>query len=261
MDTTIKAVLPEGRTAKYEDDGGNVSWDDEAVTKASAQGAAGGSLGGIQIDVGFGPGVVPTRATPVRATTANIRPRPRARGAGRPAVRGASKRSSAKSGDSGDDSDSSEPPQDGRPPCACGCGLSMVGMRRGAKYLNEAHGSRNRQQRKRWLARGWDPDAPDPDVSLDDPYFRFDGKVSYEMLRKRVEEGCRCNGHHIADPEDGHCIKCGHRRGGNLPSMKTVPARSFVSSHAPPHRNLRYGDRKRKPVTPFVDESIIRKAA
>ena len=38
-------------------------------------------------------------------------------------------------------------------------------------------------------------------------------------------------------------------------------ARSFVSSRAPARRNPRLGDRKRKPVREFVDESIIRQVA
>jgi hypothetical protein len=73
---------------------------------------------------------------------------PRSRGAGRPAVRGASRRSSARSGDSGSEDGEAEPPSTtGRHPCLCGCGASLDHKRRGAKYLNPTH--RQRGQRAR----------------------------------------------------------------------------------------------------------------
>jgi hypothetical protein len=74
-------------------------------------------------------------------------PRPRARGAGRPAVRGASKRSSARSGDSGEDGET-EPPSRRRL-CAC-CGRDIPADRGPrAKYIDDAHAARDRQRRKR----------------------------------------------------------------------------------------------------------------
>jgi hypothetical protein len=141
--------------------------------------------------------------------------RPRARGAGRP--RASATRSSARSGDSGDDSEGSEPP--GRL-CACGCRSDIGHRAPQARYLNEQHAAAVRQRRKRTRARDWSPD-----VSRRDPYLRFD-VPTLEQLRQRIEQGCRCNGHHIADAEDGHCVKCGHRRGWFLPRAATPPARS-----------------------------------
>jgi hypothetical protein len=66
----------------------------------------------------------------------------RPRGGGRPAFRGASARSSAKSGDSGDDGvgDESEPPPAGRL-CECGCGQGIAHRAAQALYLNDQHGS------------------------------------------------------------------------------------------------------------------------
>jgi hypothetical protein len=169
----------------------------------------------------------------------------RPRGSRRSSVR----RSSERSGDSGE---GSEPP--GRT-CACGCGFDISHRAPQAKYLNDQHAAAARQRRKRSRVRDWSPD-----VSRRDPYFRLDA-AELERLRRRIEGGCRCNGRHIADADDGHCVKCGHRRGWRLPDGKTVPSRSFVSSRAPARRKPRLGDRKRKPVRKFVDESIVEVAA
>jgi hypothetical protein len=78
----------------------------------------------------------------------HVRTDPRARGAGRPAVRGASRRASAKSGDSGDDGESSEPPSAGRT-CECGCGQDVSHRAAQALYLNDRHAAADRQRRKR----------------------------------------------------------------------------------------------------------------
>jgi hypothetical protein len=137
----------------------------------------------------------------------------RARGAGRPAAR----RSTTPSRDGpGDDSDSSEPPPAGRRTCACHpeCGADISHRAPQARYLNDAHAAAARQRRKRALARDWSPD-----VSRRDPYLQLDA-AEFARLRSRIEQGCRCNGHHIADPEDHHCTKCGHRRGWALPSAR-----------------------------------------
>lgn len=73
--------------------------------------------------------------------------RPRPRGAGRPAVRGASRRSSARSGDSGSDSDSSEPPPaEGRRLCECGCGESIAHLAPQARFLTDTHRKRARRR-------------------------------------------------------------------------------------------------------------------
>jgi hypothetical protein len=71
--------------------------------------------------------------------------RPRARGAGRPAVKGSSRRSSARSGDSdlaGDD------PDPAPRLCACGCGASLEGRRSNARYHDGACRLRAMRARK-----------------------------------------------------------------------------------------------------------------
>jgi hypothetical protein len=123
----------------------------------------------------------------------------------------------------GDDSESSEPPS--RRLCACGCRSDISHRAPQARYLNETHGNADRQRRKRWLARGWDPGVSFRDGFLGDPYSRFE-VPTYEQLRRRIEDGCRCNGHHIADGEDRHCIKCGHRRGSAAPFVGFIAAQS-----------------------------------
>jgi hypothetical protein len=149
--------------------------------------------------------------------------RPRRRGAGRP--KASSTRSSARSGDSGD-SEGSEPP----PPrlCSCGCELDISHRPPQARYASDSHAAYARQRRKR------DRDRPRdlrPGVTRRDPYLRLDAD-ELERLRRRIETGCRCNGHHIADAEDHHCVKCGHRRGWALPSVMAIPARSAEARRA-----------------------------
>lgn len=169
-------------------------------------------------------GRIPT--TPTTPTTA------RPRGAGRPRTRTSSaRRSSERSGDSGDDSDPSEPPER---LCACGCREDISHLAPQARYLNGTHGNRARQRRKRQLARGWNPAVPSRDGFLGDPYSRFDGKVSYEMLRRRVEQGCRCNGSFLPDETGVHCIWCGHDRDGGDPG-----AREFISARSAETRRVR----------------------
>lgn len=144
--------------------------------------------------------------------------RPRARGAGRPAARRST--TSTRAGPS-DDSESSEPPP--RRLCAF-CGKDIPANRSPkATHCSDRHADRDRQRRKRARARDWNPE-----VSGRDPYLRFDLEPPkrFEDLRKRIEDGCRCNGDHIADPEDGHCCKCGHRRGEALPFVGFLAAAS-----------------------------------
>ena len=158
------------------------------------------------------------RSTAPRAYRQEANTRPRARQ--RRETRG---RRSSGGGDSGSsDSDSSEPPPAGRR-CLCGCGLDISHRAPQARYLNDAHAAYVRQRRKRTRARDWNPD-----VSGRDPYLRFDLEPPkrFEDLRKRIEDGCRCNGDHIADPEDRHCCKCGHRRGEALPFIGFLKAAS-----------------------------------
>lgn len=145
------------------------------------------------------------------ATTTQARPR----GAGRPRGRTSSaRRSSERSGDSGE---GSEPP--GRP-CACGCGSDISHRALQAKYLNDAHAAADRQRRRRSRGRDWSAD-----VSRADPYLRFDAET-FARLYRRVEQGCRCNGHHIADPSDGHCLKCGHDRAHGAVTAGFIAAQS-----------------------------------
>jgi hypothetical protein len=133
---------------------------------------------------------------------------PRPRGAGRPKARASSaRRSSERSGDSGE---GSEPPPR---LCACGCELDISHRAPQARYASDAHAAYARQRRKRKRER--ERSNMRPGVSGRDPYLRFDldPPKRFEDLLARVEGGCRCNGHHIADADDGHCVKCGHRRG------------------------------------------------
>ena len=125
----------------------------------------------------------------------------RARGAGRPAGRRSSKSSRAGPGDDGEQSDPSP-----EKPCACGCGADVSHRASQAKYLTDAHAAAHRKRRERSRNRDWSAD-----VSRADPYLRHEPE-EVARARRRVEEGCRCNGHHIPDPEDHHCIKCGHDR-------------------------------------------------
>jgi hypothetical protein len=144
--------------------------------------------------------------------------RPATNARSRGSKRGCSaRRSSERSGDSGSDSDSSEPP--GRT-CGCGCGLDISHRAPQARYASDAHAAYARPRRKRARTRDWSPD-----VSRRDSYFRFD-VPTYEQVRKRIEDGCRCNGSHIADAEDGHCVKCGHRRAWALPAATSIAAGS-----------------------------------
>jgi hypothetical protein len=112
--------------------------------------------------------------------------------------------------------------------CACNCGLDISHRAAQARYASDSHAAYARQRRKRDRDRARDLR---PGVTRRDPYLRLDAD-ELERLRRRIETGCRCNGHHIADPEDGHCTKCGHRRGWALPVGFTVPARSAETRRA-----------------------------
>jgi hypothetical protein len=135
------------------------------------------------------------------------RRRDRALGGGRPG-HGASRRSSARSGDSGsDDSDSSEgsePPP--RRLCAF-CGKDIPADRSPkATYCTDKHADRDRQRRKRARDRERSKLPPTPQPA---DFWRM-----YELTdrdRKRLWElaVCRCNGHHV-ELEPGWCCKCGH---------------------------------------------------
>jgi hypothetical protein len=144
-------------------------------------------------------------------------PMPRPRGGGRPKGRTSSaRRSSERSGDSGE---ASEPPD--RPCQLPGCDRQIPsGRSPKADHCSDRHAALARQWRKRQKERDWSPD-----VSRRDPYLRVDPEEAARLIR-RVEIGCRCNGHHIADPQDHHCIKCGHDRAGAPVRAGSVTARS-----------------------------------
>jgi hypothetical protein len=140
--------------------------------------------------------------------------------------RSSARRSSERSGDSGDSEGGSEPPPRA---CACGCGLDISHRALQARYASDSHAAYARQRRKRDRDRDWSRE-----ISGRDTYLRFDLEPPrrFEDLRKRIEDGCRCNGHHIADGEDRHCIKCGHRRGAALPFARFIAARSAEARRA-----------------------------
>lgn len=150
----------------------------------------------------------------VRAISSNdstARTKPRPRGAGRPKVRGSSRRSSARSGDSGDDSDSSSSSDSSEPAtrrlCAF-CGKDIPADRSPkATHCSDRHADRDRQRRKRQRDRERSQLPPTPTTAD----FRRMLEITDEQpdwLRALVD--CRCNGRHLEfDP--GECFRCGHR--------------------------------------------------
>jgi len=132
---------------------------------------------------------------------------PRARGAGRPARRATTQTRA------GPDDEPHERT------CACGCDLDIRHRAPQARYLNDTHANAARQRRKRIRARDWNPD-----LSRRDPYLQRDPMLDW--FRRRVEEGCRCNGHHIPDETGYHCVKCGHDRGPDRGGRAYIRAQS-----------------------------------
>jgi hypothetical protein len=132
------------------------------------------------------------------------RTQPRRRGAGRPAVRGASRRSSARSGDSGSEDGESEPPP--RRLCAC-CGRDIPADRGPrAKYIDNTHAERDRQRRKRQRDRERDVRPPTPRPA---DFWRYYDLTADDLVDLRGLVECRCNGRHVEfDP--GECFRCGH---------------------------------------------------
>ena len=129
-------------------------------------------------------------AEPIPVSTV-VSPR-RAESAGRPAVHGASRRSSARSGDSGEDgSDCSEPPRGGRR-CACSCGADISHRVRQARYLNDQHADADRQRRKR-----------ERDL--------LDGVPNSAKACQCAPQGNLVE--LVEDSKGGHCFSCG-RAGG-----------------------------------------------
>jgi hypothetical protein len=142
---------------------------------------------------------------------ARPRPRPRPRGAGRPAVRGASRRSSARSGDSGEDGESSEgssePPPGGRL-CLCGCGVDLdrIGKNSDARYFKDA--CRKRAQRVR--------DEAKPERVVERAVKRHLKLRIAGALDGVKTCGCKPKGvFRYCDPEgDVVCFACGRPRRG-----------------------------------------------
>jgi hypothetical protein len=144
---------------------------------------------------------------------------PRPRGAGRPAARGSSRRSSAKSGDSGSEDGEAEPPPAGRL-CRCGCQASL------AHYLNDTHAATDRQRRKRER----DSAPSEGDVGL--PSVRCGCKPKRSPL------------------EPGWCHQCGHPRDGvPVAWVPAGPRSKQLVMRDLARRKWRTGDGKRRPLT------------
>ena len=84
-------------------------------------------------------GLRPSTVVPSE-TSARTGARPR--GAGRPSVNGASRRSNARSGDSGDPDEPEPPGSAGRRLCGCGCRESIEHLAPQARYVNDTHRKR-----------------------------------------------------------------------------------------------------------------------
>lgn len=135
--------------------------------------------------------------------------RMRARGAGRPAVRGASKRSSARSGDSGDHGlgEPDEPSEWRRPLCAhCGDDLP-VGRR---DYCKDQCSAAARKRRQREREREWAKRTAVARIPKLDGSDEMHKLAPWEYDRLLSFHVCRCNGSHLELFRDGWCDKCGH---------------------------------------------------
>lgn len=110
--------------------------------------------------------------------------------------------------------------------CGCGCGADIGHRALQARYLDDSHAATDRKRRERARAR-----VESPAISARE----LVSEAELARLTRRIIEGCRCNGSHIADPADGHCIKCGHRRGwSGLPIAGSVVAGSAETRHLRP---------------------------
>ncbi len=129
---------------------------------------------------------------------------------GRPAVRGSSRRSSARSGDSGDDGEPSEPEPHPEAPARrlcqfCGRDIPADRSPR-ARYCSDQHADRDRQRRKRHRDRERDVRPPTPQPA---DFWRMRQITDEDLRRLREFVACRCNGRHLEfDP--GECFRCGH---------------------------------------------------
>jgi hypothetical protein len=135
------------------------------------------------------------------------RRRDRALGGGRPG-RGASRRSSARSGDSGsDDSDGSESSKPAPRRLCAFCGEAIPAERSPrATHCTDKHADRDRQRRKRARDRARSKLPPTPQPA---DFWRMREITDRDRNRLWELAVCRCNGHHI-ELEPGECAKCGH---------------------------------------------------
>ncbi len=165
-----------------------------------------------------GPSRVRATATSARPSSARRHNGQRGSG-GRPKARASASRSSARSGDSGDDPGPSEPPGDlaGRLCAACSEPLPDFHPN-GRKFRAEARfcSAACKQAAHRRRVAGVDESG-----ALDrlpaDPYLQ---RALGEPTWLAPGATCRCNGHHIFDPEARSCFKCGHDYVGR-PSWQT----------------------------------------
>ena len=140
------------------------------------------------------------------------RPRVRTRGAGRPKAQ--SSRSSSRSGDSGEDGEG--PPA--AEPCSNGCGRPRrAELEPPHRYYctdecrREHQRARQNESRDRDRARRA-AERPGVDRHRRDPYEQL-APHEYEALRKRVNDGCDCNGTRLLLDSPDHCSWCGHETG------------------------------------------------
>lgn len=180
------------------------------------------------------------RPAPVEPLLYSARTSARAGEAGSP---GAKRAAGIRSGTDPGDPDSPEPPPRRRKICKTpGCGLEVGPDRASqAQTCTKKCAERGKKRKQRAAKRAAKLTAPDRAPLVDVPSIRYRGKgghaavvgessrsglvedgvdrhraepylefdlVPVEALRLR--QGCRCNGHHIADEYGDGCVKCGH---------------------------------------------------
>jgi hypothetical protein len=167
-----------------------------------------------------------------------------------------SRRGERATASSSDDPD----PEPAARPCACGCGRPRrPELPRPARdYFSDECGrrhARDRQAKSRHTKRARVlAERPGVDRHRRDPYEQL-APHEFEALRKRVNEGCGCNGSRLLVDSPDHCSACGHET--VPPQIAThgdrgEPARTFVNAPAPKRKTPRLGDGSRK--LEFTDE-------